>query len=652
MKTTGLWRRHSSGLFWIVVVTLASLFCTWELVYGRPSGWQPDEGAHVMSAYWLSKGLQLYSQIAVLLWPLFLEFLGLVFRLSEPSLNLARSLVVFTGALYLIGTGIAGRRLFGSVGGIVSVLMLLLDNRLFEVSGLVLSEVPALAVVCTAVILALVYLSSGRRACLVGAGLACGLSLLVKPLVPGLPAWLGAVVLAHHWIRSEGEGGLKSADPVTDVGLAFVSFIAPLGLCLVFYDPSRFAYATLFSVIDVRGVDRQPLAHNWAIIANYISSYRGPALLAAAGLFLIDVKDRTAWINKALVGLLLVLSLAFLSWHSPLFSRHALALSLPIALFAGASVDSLACKSVLRQHRARWMAAALIAAFAVCLIVVDMPGVLGRTGYQMGREELVAQAAGTELLGRITSPGEIVASDDLSLAFAFQKYAPPQLSDISEVRIDAGNLTDAEVTSAVRDFDVQTVCLWTRRFRRLAVFTQWAEAHFVSSSSFGHGRAILHGRRYDHAADIPSLQPTPGVVFGDRIELIGYRLYPKALRPGDSPQIILYWRCRSPVERNYSVLVRLVDSGGVSIAQSDTPPVNGLYPTSSWRRGEILADVRPFSLAGSVSTGDYDLLIRLYDPASSGGESLNAVTPNGVKADVLLTTVHIDGRNRSPQDPG
>lgn len=71
---------------------------------------------------------------------------------------------------------------------------------------------------------------------------------------------------------------------------------------------------------------------------------------------------------------------------------------------------------------------------------------------------------------------------------------------------------------------------------------------------------------------------------GDGVELNGARLDPPfaALQPGDTLTLQLDWRVTQPQRASYTIFVHALDAGGQLIAQQDTLPLDGRYPTWGW----------------------------------------------------------------------
>jgi len=60
-----------------------------------------------------------------------------------------------------------------------------------------------------------------------------------------------------------------------------------------------------------------------------------------------------------------------------------------------------------------------------------------------------------------------------------------------------------------------------------------------------------------------------------------------------SLSLVLYWRCMERMENDYTVFVHLLDAEGNIMAQGDSPPVQGHYPTTMWAVGEMVRDEHP-----------------------------------------------------------
>ncbi len=117
--------------------------------------------------------------------------------------------------------------------------------------------------------------------------------------------------------------------------------------------------------------------------------------------------------------------------------------------------------------------------------------------------------------------------------------------------------------------------------------------------------------------------------FGDMIALKGYSLarkgdYPQervgpcaagrtlCLEPGSSFQVTLFWQATAPVDADYTIFVHVRNAQGTTVAQKDSQPFDGLYPTSQWQLGETVAQPLEVDLPFDLAAGSYSLYIGLY----------------------------------------
>jgi hypothetical protein len=157
------------------------------------------------------------------------------------------------------------------------------------------------------------------------------------------------------------------------------------------------------------------------------------------------------------------------------------------------------------------------------------------------------------------------------------------------------------------------------------------------------GQVALAGREL-----ATRLGPVPNALrqsFGGQIELAGYTLDRRVLRPGETLTVTLYWRALSPIPANYSVSARVRGERSedqTRWAAQDPWPQAGQAPTSAWRVGELLADPYALTLAAATPPGQYFVEIVIYD--SQTLRPLPLWTDDGRPTDagsLLLTRVRV-----------
>jgi hypothetical protein len=88
-----------------------------------------------------------------------------------------------------------------------------------------------------------------------------------------------------------------------------------------------------------------------------------------------------------------------------------------------------------------------------------------------------------------------------------------------------------------------------------------------------------------HVIDNPS-----GVEFEGKVRLLGYEITPQLVDPQETVEVTLYWQALARTDRNLVVFVHILSDAGTMIAQRDTYPGLGRYPTTAWDPGVVFAD--------------------------------------------------------------
>ncbi len=100
-----------------------------------------------------------------------------------------------------------------------------------------------------------------------------------------------------------------------------------------------------------------------------------------------------------------------------------------------------------------------------------------------------------------------------------------------------------------------------------------------------------------------------GASFDGRLSLLAYEVRESQ---GGALHLVLYWRAEAPVETDYTVFVHLLDADGRLVAQGDSPPVAGHYPTSVWVPGVVVRDEHTLSAGGEALVRGVRFAVGLY----------------------------------------
>ena len=141
-------------------------------------------------------------------------------------------------------------------------------------------------------------------------------------------------------------------------------------------------------------------------------------------------------------------------------------------------------------------------------------------------------------------------------------------------------------------------------------------------------------------AELAAIPHRLDVDFGGRMRLLGYELETNEVHPGEPLRLTLYWECMSPMNRDWSVFLHLLDENELVVAQRDRYPGQGLLATRLLAPGQTFADryVLPIP-ATAYAPSDTTLEIGLFDVRTN--ERLPATSADGEALGDHLRFEHI-----------
>lgn len=123
--------------------------------------------------------------------------------------------------------------------------------------------------------------------------------------------------------------------------------------------------------------------------------------------------------------------------------------------------------------------------------------------------------------------------------------------------------------------------------------------------------------RWEPRYDPPTVPVAQEALFGDRIALVGYDWRGQPQKDGSvEVALTLHWRCQAAMDVDYKVFVHAVDAEGELVAQADHDPGQGRMPTGAWLPEEYVEDQCLLGLPPEADTGQLEVRVGWYDPAS------------------------------------
>lgn len=462
----------------LVLATVMTIAASFRLPDLERPGRNYDEGVYLESLLLMRHGYRPVADFPASQGPLHLYAAYTSYALGGYSLEAARMGSVLA-SLFAVGaatwTGVA---MYGRVGGLAAAVTLALSPAFLNVSRQALPEAPAVALALLAVGAAAWSWRGGGDRWRVLAGLALAAACLVKPTVAS--AALPVCMLSYQ--RRSTRASLLAPATAAIAGLAGLG-AAGMGAALE---------QTIGWRLGGQQVDASPamIGHNLWLLVDKLFMLEGPAFyaLALVGAMLLAARV-SGWLAAAVLGWFAG-GLALLLVYTNLSSHLAVVLLPSLALLVGAAA-SAAWGAVARLRRPDL--AGLVAAVGILWYGLTVPSLVDR-------DQRIANGVGTpdggfgqaertavRLIARLTSEDDWVITDQPYLAFLANRKVPPPLVDPSDSRIQAGSLTADQVIGILREYDPDTVVLWTGKLSRFDLFLAEVTSDYVLAQQVGTG---------------------------------------------------------------------------------------------------------------------------------------------------------------------
>jgi hypothetical protein len=116
----------------------------------------------------------------------------------------------------------------------------------------------------------------------------------------------------------------------------------------------------------------------------------------------------------------------------------------------------------------------------------------------------------------------------------------------------------------------------------------------------------------------------------DELELVGFDLGQSTVHPGQTVPLVLTWRALADVAHEYAVSLALQRTEGATRLRGLEEPVGVSYPSSQWKRSDLVRDWHDLQLPPDIPTGDYELTLRVLEGGRTIGQaSLGRVQVRG-----------------------
>ena len=508
--------------FWLAVLALLAAAVVMRL-YGLGLPFDRDgydEGVYWQSLLAMSSGHALYSDIFYSQPPFFLLSAFPTFALFGGSLWPARLGIALVSLFGVLGAFLLGKALSGRLGALAALLLVVVNPLYLAQSQTIQAEASSAAFELLAIGLALYWWNypTGRRGIILAVltGMTVALSILCKLLGVALLVPIGLLMVARLWLgalsggQAAGYGGsvndgkaavgdedTRKVRPYTSVAAGIAAFALTGALLLLPFAGAAQAFISSVIMFHTGAAGQFSQAGNARIIM--VALVSPLALTALYGI--MTALLRQDWRVLPLLAWFLVS--AFLLWRQvPLFHHHLVSLVPPLVALSVMGVALPLRMNRSAQSRVKLDVAtlqAILAGLAVVLVLLTAASALTqdiqyyRTAQVRSVDGLAKLEAGVsaDLRASIT-PGQQVVTDAQFVAGLAGRDTPPALVDTSMVRIDAGNLTLAQLESITSQPQVHAVLFFSGRFHlpAVAAFHAWVAQRFHLLHDYGAGREL------------------------------------------------------------------------------------------------------------------------------------------------------------------
>jgi hypothetical protein len=124
----------------------------------------------------------------------------------------------------------------------------------------------------------------------------------------------------------------------------------------------------------------------------------------------------------------------------------------------------------------------------------------------------------------------------------------------------------------------------------------------------------IEGR--EHLFTVPEVHFPMWADIAHRVAFLGYDLDRTVIEPGSVLHLTLYWQALATMDTSYTVFTHLLDAEGHVRGQKDSIPCNGVCPTTSWLKGEVIIVEYEIAVDPNAPVGEYQIEAGMYDSKS------------------------------------
>ena len=437
-----------------LAICVVLLFSAFKLRAHQSS--ESDEGVYLTTFKSVQNGFPIYQQTYLSQPPGFFVAIFPLYSMFGSTLTAARLTIFFYSLIGLVALGWVGWELDSVVLSFIAVSVLYIipiytDQILTFHADSLPSTFSTLALAS-----ALRFRNSVKWRWLVLSSIFVAIAILVKVDVTILPSIFLVVVFTLVAKPQKVRNFVKSfALFSVAFFIVLLLFTLPFGINNIFTNVIELRFqAAAASTVDpslfLHYLNQQPQLIVLLIVAIGLSA-------------IVVVKNKDKRFPFFIIFVWVASTFTILVVYHPLLSHHLVLLAVPITLFF-----SFALFTVMNKLTTSKYVLIPIVLFTVVILA-------GRLYYAVNQPEQIlseTEIAAVNMVDKYTMQGDYIISDDGLVTGVSQRLTPPQLTDLSLVRIGSGNLTPTEFTHNLDTYKPKMIFAWTGKLITLHNFSQ------------------------------------------------------------------------------------------------------------------------------------------------------------------------------------
>jgi 4-amino-4-deoxy-L-arabinose transferase-like glycosyltransferase len=596
-------------LFWTALMVILLAFFLWQVNHLEGFRWDFDEGVYMMDARLIRAGHHLYSDIFSAHPPLFVQSIAWAFAVLATSVQVARAVVVIYSTVGLLAAALIARELGGPLAGLSTAVLLAITPDFFLYSRVCIQDLPAISMAALALLWSLLYWRSGQRVWLLLSGFSLAIGLLLKLLVLfAVPVLAISVVLCPPHSSSSLRSDFQDTSPWRRIFADLLwwggALVVPILLCVAFYEARPMVEQTLLFHWQARDAFEWDALQNLRRITRYVIEDWGLFVLACYGMIVLLMRSVRRSVPLILWFLCATLMLAN---RAPLWPHLLTPFLLPLSIWAGLAIEHVFHALNAARKTRRWpdMARATVSLCVPIAYLLYLPDLVQADANYLAAPQSPIESFIPRFLQAVSGPDDFVITDEPLVAFWADRNVPPLLTDTSHVRMRTGVLTAEQLVSLTEEYDPPAIVFWSsdRFVDNVPEYVDWVDERYIRVERFGERRKVYLRFRPSVVSDL---------AFGGELMLMGYDLELDRLESDGQLDVTLYWQDLEPIGENYEVVLKLLDGAYKVWGREEGPPVDGLLPTGTWQKSELIVDRHTIRSLPGTHTGDYWIEVALY----------------------------------------